>query len=230
MITFREFILKEDSLRQILKTVPQNPEHHAEGDVFTHARMVRSRLPHLEKWFMEQGGNDSSPLSNIDFRLTESEKKILSMAAWLHDIGKATATKWDGRKKKYSSKGHETRGSYEPQIRRLTGKLKTAYESLSEFESDVLHFIIDHHMSLEHGSGFDRKIARQVLDKHGKVKNEIKPKLLVFFIMMDRTGRLRAKDHKPGMDFEEKQAASLENMLPQIEDTIRDLRISARKL
>ena len=228
-MTFKEFILKEASLRQILKPVPQNPHHHAEGDVFTHSRMVRSRLPHAVEFLRSQSQNPDSPLSNLDPRITPSEERILKMAAWLHDIGKASVTKWNPEKEKLTSHGHERPDSYMPQIERLSGPIRSIYDSLSGFERDVLHFVIDNHMSLQPGSGFPRRLLPELFGDDGKVRNEIKPKLLVIFILMDRTGRLRGEDFKPSMGFRDKQSASLANAGAELGDTIKHIKTSAEK-
>jgi len=34
----------ETSFKDLLEPVPQNPDHHAEGDVLKHTRMVRKSL------------------------------------------------------------------------------------------------------------------------------------------------------------------------------------------
>lgn len=229
MMNFKEYILKEASLRQILKPVPQNPHHHAEGDVFTHARMVRSRLPHVVEFLKSEGLKKESPLSNLDPRLTPSEERVLKMAAWLHDIGKASVTKWNPEKEKLTSYGHERPESYKPQLDRLSGPLKSMYESMPEFELDVLHFVIDNHMSLRPGAGFPKRLLPEIFDDYGKVRNEMKPKLLVMFILMDRTGRLRGEDFKPDMGYREKQSASLAKSGGELGDAVKHLGAASRK-
>lgn len=229
MNNFRDFLLKEASLRQILKPVPQNPHHHAEGDVFTHSRMVRSRLPHVIEFLRGERVKGESPLSGIDPRITPSEERVLKMAAWLHDIGKASVTKWNHEKGKLTSYRHESPESYRPQIDRLSGSMKSLYQSMPEFELDALHFVIDNHMSLQPGSGFPKRLLPQIFDERGKVRNETKPKLLVIFILMDRTGRLRADDFSPGMGFRDKQSASLARSGDELGDAVKNLRTSSEK-
>lgn len=65
-----------------LKDVPQNPEYHAEGDVFIHTEMVCDRLTRLEGWQ----------------ELPEREQELLFLAAAFHDIGKPPCTKLEGGK------------------------------------------------------------------------------------------------------------------------------------
>lgn len=67
---------------EILKGVQQNPEYHAEGDVYVHTGMVCSQMLHLSEW----------P------DLSEREQEMLFLAAAFHDIGKPASTRMeDGR-------------------------------------------------------------------------------------------------------------------------------------
>ncbi len=59
-----------------LINVPQDPQHHAEGDVHTHTRMVAEALAAMPAWRA----------------LPETERHILFLAALLHDIGKPICT------------------------------------------------------------------------------------------------------------------------------------------
>ena len=66
----------------ILKGVKQNPEYHAEGDVYVHTGMVCGELLKLPEW-------DGLP---------KREQEMLFLAAAFHDIGKPACTKFeDGR-------------------------------------------------------------------------------------------------------------------------------------
>ncbi len=65
-----------------LKDVPQNPEYHAEGDVFRHTEMVCAELTKLRPWL----------------ELSEEEQAILFLAAAFHDIGKPVCTKLEDGK------------------------------------------------------------------------------------------------------------------------------------
>lgn len=59
-----------------MKGVPQDPKWHAEGDVFTHTKMVVSELIKLPEFEM----------------LSEQDKHILITAALLHDVEKRSTT------------------------------------------------------------------------------------------------------------------------------------------
>jgi predicted kinase len=73
---------------------PQDPDHHAEGDVCTHVRMVCEALAALPAW---RG-------------MPEETQKVLFTAALLHDVAKpeCTRTEADGR---LTARGHSRRGS-----------------------------------------------------------------------------------------------------------------------
>lgn len=67
---------------EILKGVQQNPEYHAEGDVYIHTELVCRQMCSLAEWS----------------RLTERKQELLFLAAAFHDIGKPAATRFeDGR-------------------------------------------------------------------------------------------------------------------------------------
>ena len=60
-----------------MKNVPQDPEWHAEGDVFVHTKMVCEALLQLPEFQA----------------LSEQEQHILFTAAMLHDVEKRSTTK-----------------------------------------------------------------------------------------------------------------------------------------
>lgn len=64
---------------EILKGVCQNPEYHAEGDVYIHTGLVCRQLLKLPEWG----------------KLTGREQEMLFLAASFHDIGKPACTKFE---------------------------------------------------------------------------------------------------------------------------------------
>lgn len=222
--------INEATLRQMLKVVPQNPKHHSEGDVFTHTRMVRSRLPLAMDFIAKEKLKPDSIFSNLDLNLSSREMRILKLAAWFHDIGKASASEINQETGKVTSYGHENAKHYMPMIDKLSGNLKQLFENLTPEEKEILYFVIDYHMSLQVPHGFPRKIYEKIFDDNGKVRNDSKAKLLVIFIIMDRTGRIKESDFRPDIKtFQQKQNISKQNAHKELDDTLIHLNISKEK-
>ena len=76
-----------------MRGCPQDPVFHAEGDVWTHVRMVSEALAGMEAWR----------------ELPAADREILFAAALLHDVAKPSCTRHeDGR---IRSPGHSLRGA-----------------------------------------------------------------------------------------------------------------------
>lgn len=84
---------------QILQETPQDKYYHAEGDVWTHTKMVLDALHTLDEY------RNASP----------QDREIMYLAALLHDISKPACTvhEDDGR---ITSKGHSKRGAIDSRI------------------------------------------------------------------------------------------------------------------
>ena len=76
-----------------MKGVPQNPQYHAEGDVWIHTRMVVEALVALDGWRA----------------LEPDRREALFWAALLHDVAKPAVTKLDEHGQA-SARGHAGRG------------------------------------------------------------------------------------------------------------------------
>src|SRR5690606_12908540 len=99
--------------KNLLQNVPQDTVHHPEGSVLSHSKMVRNSIKQaiLEMQKLQQ---EMPILSNLDFNVSKDEEDILVIAAWLHDIGKHSATEIkDG---KITSYGHQDPEHFMPQI------------------------------------------------------------------------------------------------------------------
>ena len=79
---------------QDLKGCPQNPDRHAEGDVWTHVHLVAEAMAALPAW------RD----------LPEDDRRILFAAALLHDVAKPACTRVEPNGR-ISSRGHSWRGA-----------------------------------------------------------------------------------------------------------------------
>jgi hypothetical protein len=200
---FKGWLVMEDmrslarAYSDALRDVPQNLEHHPEGDVLAHVKLVRrsvaSAADELQR--LKSDPVVGPILANIDFKLNEEEIKTLNLAAWLHDIGKASATTIGGdhwrdaqnKSGKIQAIGHETEQHYGPQIDKL---VKLAPKSLSEFyfsNRDLLHFLIDRHMDFAHGGFGKGFLSSYFVD--GKLKSDPYVKLLLVLMWADKMGR-----------------------------------------
>lgn len=65
-----------------LKEVPQNPEYHGEGDVYTHTQMVCREMVRLPQWQA----------------LDPKQQELVFLAGAFHDLGKLPCTKWEDGK------------------------------------------------------------------------------------------------------------------------------------
>jgi hypothetical protein len=103
-----------------LRGCSQEPEHHAEGDVWTHTRLACETLVATAAWRA----------------LPESERAVLFAATLLHDIGKPAATRResDGRN---SSRGHSGRG--EIMARRILWRLGAPFRLREQVAALVRH-------------------------------------------------------------------------------------------
>lgn len=116
---FRDF-LEMSSLRDLLGNIPQNPKHHPEGNVLTHTRMVRRSIEDAIAILKQSQQNPQSSLKKVDFDLTKEDRDILRVAAWMHDIGKVTATAMTPSKG-IQSIAHETPEHFIANMRKLKG-------------------------------------------------------------------------------------------------------------
>jgi len=183
--------------RQTLSGVPQDPDHHPEGDVLTHVQLVRKAIPKavLELKQLQSDPTYGPILSDMDFTVSPAEQQILALAAWLHDIGKATATTiggqpWTqpGATGKIQAIGHQDPEHYGPQLEKLKGIAPPETVQLYLQNQKLLNFLIEHHMDFASGQGFGRSFIAQYF-QNGKVKNVPEMKLLLLLMWSDKMGR-----------------------------------------
>ncbi len=196
MLSFKTWF-HESSLRDIIQPVPQSPKHHAEGNVWIHTRMVRKQLNDAIAYFQQTLSDKNSVFGNLDPNLSAADINVLRIGAWMHDIGKASATTIDGEpwkgqdptNKKIQAIGHESPQHFELMMQKLGQPWQSMYEKAAPQDKEDLWYIIRHHMDLKN-TGFGRRMLNQLLDESGKFRNERKIKLLLILIMMDQSGRI----------------------------------------
>lgn len=169
-----------------LSRIEQDPGHHPEGSVFIHSKMVRGAIKKAALILKSYTGKLGEILSNIDFDLNSQELEILVLSAWLHDVGKVTATGLTD-KGKIHARGHQDRQHFEPQIQDLGAVASAKARELYLSNRDLVDFLILHHMDFNSGQFSRSFIAEHFVD--GKVKNSAQMKLLLILMWADKLGR-----------------------------------------
>lgn len=83
-----------------MKNTPQEKDYHAEGDVWTHTKMVVEAL-----------------LDNSEYRnLPHKEKEIMFWTVLFHDIGKPCVTRRNEENNRITSRGHSKRGAQDSRL------------------------------------------------------------------------------------------------------------------
>ena len=188
--------------KDALRDVPENPQYHPEGTTLKHVRLVRRSMATAVQ---ELQSLKSAPvfgeiLSDLDFRLSDEDMSVLAMAAWLHDVGKSTATTVDGTpfrdapslSGKIQAIGHERPEHYAPQVEKLLALAPKSTTLFYESNKELINFLVERHMDISHG-GFPNKVISAHFDG-GKVKNERGMRLLLVLMWADKIGRAKAPD------------------------------------
>lgn len=175
--------------RGLLQDVPQDPIHHPEGSALVHSKLVRKAIPRAIAELVNLKNNPqfSNILSDIDFTISPDEFKLLSLAAFLHDIGKASATTIDPKTKRIQAIGHQDPEHYLPQLEKLKGVAPTETVDLYLKNSVLINFLIERHMDFING-GFPADVLRKYF-QNGKIKNSQEMKLLLILMWADKMGR-----------------------------------------
>ncbi len=108
----------------LLKEIPQNPDYHAEGDVYRHTELVCGELTKMPDWQW----------------LGQEEQELLFLAAAFHDIGKISCTKQEDGK--WVSPKHTIRG--EKDFRRMAYREGARY-GLSFGQRETVAKLIRYH-------------------------------------------------------------------------------------
>lgn len=207
-MNFKYWLLNEDmrdlakAYSDALKDVPENPTYHPEGTTLKHVKLVRRSINSAISELQALKSNPicSDILSNLDFNLTKDDVEVLNMAAWLHDIGKTTATTIGGIPFRNAAGGdgkiqaisHEKPEHYGPQIEKLLALSPNATKNFYDLNRDLINFLIERHMDFSHG-GFPSKIISTYFE-NGIIKNERPIKLLLVLMWADKMGRAKSPD------------------------------------
>lgn len=196
---FREFLETRQELATAFKNklhgVPQDPDHHPEGDVLIHTRLVRKAIPKaIQELQSAQAGPLVNVLSGMNFSLSPDEVKLISMATWIHDIGKQTATTiggnpWrQGGTGKIQAIGHQDPEHFLPQLQDLEGVAPEETKQLYLQNKELLDWLVQHHMDFTSGQGFSKNFVAENFDGE-RVKPTQRMKLLLILMWSDKMGR-----------------------------------------
>jgi len=236
-MSFKDWVLEEDqkslarNYTDLLRNVPQDPTHHPEGDALTHIRLVRKAIPEAinKLSFLKSTPQFSEILGDIDFRVSSEELQILYIAAWLHDIGKSSATTVGGMNysflrqmdlsyqndpSKIKAIGHDKSSHYAPLIKGLEPVAPEETKSLYLRNKETIDFIIDYHMSFRKGEGFSGSFIKRYFN-NGKVVNDQKVKLLLIIMWADKMGRTPDASKRASLENEESLLDSSKKSLKQ---------------
>ena len=180
-----------------LSGVPQDPTHHPEGDALIHTKLVRRAIPRAiqELKMLQASPNFGTALGSINFDCSPAELELLALSAWLHDIGKSTATTiggqpWQtpGATGKIQAIGHESPQHYQPQLEKLKDIAPPETVNLYLQNKDLINFVIEHHMDFTSGMGFSKGFVMNHF-QNGVVNNSPEMKLLLILMWADKMGR-----------------------------------------
>lgn len=191
-----------------LRDVPENPEHHPEGTTLKHVKLVRRAISSAEQELqnLKAAPVFSDILSDLDFRLTEDDRQILVMAAWLHDVGKTTATTIggvpfrdaEGQTGKIQAIGHEKPEHYGPQVEKMLAVAPESTRRFYESNRDLINFLVERHMDFAHGGFPNRVVSDFFVD--GRLKDDRRMRLLLVLMWADKMGRAKTADLAKNID------------------------------
>jgi tRNA nucleotidyltransferase (CCA-adding enzyme) len=196
----------------ILSNIPQEPDYHPEGDVFTHTMQVVDAMSDIVR-----RESKKSPMK------TEL-KRALILGALFHDLGKEpmTVTEENGR---IRSHGHEEAGV--PITREILKRIYKTKEQggLMPYEKLILFLVSDHmkplllHKEHEKGTDMDKALRRFV---NRCFENETTMEQILMIVEADKLGRNSVNVYKP-LSLEEKP--ELLEALKWFKDVTESLRL-----
>lgn len=155
-----------------MKRTPQSSRWHGEGDVFTHSEMVADALGDVPGF-----GN-----------LTERQKEILTVAAWLHDIGKIARTRVVGED--IEAPGHSSAGSRMARREMWLNHGFCGDRDLVNFREAVALLIRYHSFPPHAIDAPDARVRLHSIAANGLLVPDFSIKLLCMLGRADMTGRI----------------------------------------
>ena len=174
----------------LLKNIEQDPHHHPEGNVLIHTQLVRKSIPKAIQELNKLKFIDpfSKILQNLNFSVNEEEVAILNMAAWLHDIGKVSATTKNPATGKIQAIGHQDPEHYLPQLEKIKDYASKETINFYQKHSGIINFLIERHMDFVNKDGFPSSFIKKYFE-NGIIKDSQEIKLLLILMWADKMGR-----------------------------------------
>ena len=171
----------------ILESIPQEPDYHPEGDVFTHTMQVVDAMAEIIR------------REKDSFDLDSDTKRALMLGALFHDLGKAPKTIIDANGR-ITSYEHEEAGVPLAQniIRRL---YKTDIQASKINQEDLILFLVSKHMTpiLLHEDALKginmTKGIRKFMYKC--IQNNVSIEQISWIVEADKRGRNAENKNKP---------------------------------
>jgi hypothetical protein len=161
-------------LRDMLQQIPQDAEFHPEGNVWTHTLAVRRSL-------------DEAIALLPDFQTDDTERNILRLAAWCHDLGKSSATIF--RNGRWIAPGHETSKHLNTTLRQLGPRWRKMWLAGSVENRKGFLYACTRHMGISDPLGIDPRIIRSL--RANDAQRSRRARLAIVLMVMDRLGTTR---------------------------------------
>jgi tRNA nucleotidyltransferase (CCA-adding enzyme) len=163
-----------------LVDVPQDPEWHPEGDVWTHTLQVV----------------DEARQACADFDLTRTERLTVMLAALCHDLGKATTTKFDDGR--WRAHGHA--GAGVPLTFELLTRLNVHSIDGFDVRKEVLA-LVDYHLLPHEWHRVIRAGDKIPASSFRRLSRKVSLKLLAVVAQADSDGRHPKPIDRSGTDW-----------------------------
>jgi len=158
-----------------LRRIPQDAEFHPEGNVWTHTRAVRRAL--------------SEAIAMLPkFEISDSDRNLLRLSAWCHDLGKADATVFQNGR--WIAPEHDKPMHLNAVLRQLGHPWRNIWQSGSAANRKAFAYLCTRHMGIGDECGIDRRILRSL--RSADLHRSRRAKLVIVLMVMDRLGTSRS--------------------------------------